>query len=438
VSAPNPAPGSLTCLLIGTGGREAALAWKLRQSPLLKHLHILPGNPGLARWGEVHPGVDIRNAEALAHWCRLNTTDVVLIGPEQPLVDGLADTLRAHGIPVFGPSQAAARLEGSKAWAKAFMQRHGIPTADYRAFRDEHAALDFLRSAPWPVVIKADGLAAGKGVILPSSRQEAILAVEGMLSGQDFGEAGLEIVIERRLVGPELSLLALCDGTRAHLLAPAQDHKRVGDGDVGPNTGGMGTFAPSPAATPELRELIVRTILEPTLLGMAAEGCPFTGTLFIGLMLCDDGPRVIEYNCRFGDPETQVVLPLLEEDLLELVWRIASGTGLENWHLPERWNGAAVCVVAAAGGYPGPVGKGQVIHGLDRVVDVECFPAGVALDGEGRLISAGGRVFSLMARADTLAQARYRVYCALADTAFDGMHYRRDIAARAASEEHAS
>ena len=433
-----PAPHSLTCLLIGSGGREAAMAWKLQQSPLLARLFILPGNPGMGPWGERIQGPGAAEPEQLAAWCHNSGVDLVLIGPEQPLVEGLADELRTRGLHVFGPSRAAARLEGSKAWAKAFMARHDIPTAEHERFTDPETACAWLENAPWPVVIKADGLAAGKGVVLPGSLNDARETVRGMLSGASFGNAGREVVIERRLEGPELSFFALCDGTRAHILAPAQDHKRVGENDTGPNTGGMGAFAPSPLATPALRSRIVETILKPTLSGMVAEGCPFQGLLFIGLMLCEDGPRVIEYNCRFGDPETQVVLPLLEEDLLALAWRVGSGQGLADWHCPDSWPGSAVCVVAASEGYPGPSPTGLPIHGLAGLDPVQVFCAGVALDPDGRLVTAGGRVYSLMARAPSLGQARTQVYTALAGTGFAGMQHRRDIAARAASEEHTS
>lgn len=433
-------PPRLDCLLIGSGGREAALAWKLRQSTHLGRLFLLPGNPGLDALGERLEPALLADPEHLARWCLATGIGLVVIGPEQPLVEGLADHLRSSGLAVYGPSAAAARLEGSKAWAKAFMERHRIPTAEHRCFTRPDQALAFLETAPWPVVIKADGLAAGKGVVLPASPEEARICITGMLSGEDFGAAGREIVVERRLTGPELSLLAICDGTRAHLLAPAQDHKRVLDGDRGPNTGGMGTFAPSPHATPELLGRITDTILAPTLAGMAAEGHPFTGTLFIGLMLCADGPRVIEYNCRFGDPETQVVLPLLEEDLLELLWRVASGHGLEAQPTPVVWQGAAVCVVAASAGYPGPVGRSRPISGLEppdtlRALGVECFTAGVARGGDGGLVSAGGRVYGLMARAATLALARERAYRGMELAGFEGMHFRRDIARAASGED---
>ncbi|MFA7330734.1 MAG: phosphoribosylamine--glycine ligase [Candidatus Delongbacteria bacterium] len=417
-------------LLLGGGGREAALAWSLARSPLCRQLFVAPGNPGLTD-GDCRPGLDPLDGLAVAEFCRAEAVDLVFVGPEQPLVAGLVDELAARGIPAFGPSRLAAELEGSKAWAKAFMERHAIPTAAHRTFSRLDEALDFLAAAPWPVVLKASGLAAGKGVVLPASAPEARAALESMLDGSAFGAAGATVVIEERMNGPELSVFALCDGARGWILGSARDHKRVGEGDTGPNTGGMGALAPSPLATPALLKQVRREILEPVLAGMAAEGRPYRGILYLGLMLTSAGPRVIEFNCRLGDPETQALLPLLELDLLEWAERIARGGHLPAAADPPLKPGCAVCVVLAAAGYPGPVRGGERLEGLDGLTEpgLLAFPAGVARDAAGRLCSAGGRVLGLTALGATAAEARARALAAAERVAFKGVHYRKDIGA---------
>ncbi len=423
----------LRVLLLGSGGREAALAWCLHRSPLLGKLHVLPGNPGMSPWAEAVPGLAMGDQEALVSWCERKPIDLVVVGPEQPLVEGLADRLQEAGIAVYGPTAAAARLEGSKAWAKDFMGRHGIPTARHRCFRDPGEAIAWSDSCGFPVVLKADGLAAGKGVVLPADREECHTVIRGMLSGEAFGDAGRSLVIEERLEGPEVSLFALCDGQEAICLPPAQDHKRISEGDRGPNTGGMGAFAPTPRATADILQRVREEILLPTLRGMREEGHPFRGTLFLGLMLTAEGPKVIEYNCRFGDPETQAVLPLLQEDLLEILHAIATG-GAVGETRTAACSGSALAVVLASRGYPAGSSKGDVIHGLEGELPARVFHAGTALE-RGQLVTAGGRVLALSAQAPSLAEARQQAYAAVARIRFEGMQFRRDIAAGASEED---
>lgn len=385
-------------------------------------------------WGQRLPSLNLLDFPGVIQSCAREDVDLVVVGPEQPLVAGLVDALQAEGIPVFGPTRLAAELEGSKAWSKAFMARHGIPTADFRVFTSAMEALAFLEQAPWPVVIKASGLAAGKGVLLPDSPEEARDGVVAMLEGAAFGEAGSTIVLEERLEGPELSVFALCDGERGWILGSARDHKRVGEGDRGPNTGGMGAIAPGPLATPQLLEEVRRTVLEPVLAGMAAEGRPFCGVLFIGLMLTRQGPRVMEFNCRFGDPETQVLMPALDEglDLADLLYRVAKGEGLPA-DLPQHpMTETAVCLVLAAEGYPGPVKTGDEILGLDSLANdrhLQVFLAGAARGDDGRLLSVGGRVLALTARGADTEQARARALAAMSRLRMRGGHYRKDIGA---------
>ena len=420
----------LRVLLLGSGGREAALAWAFSRSPRCGKLLAAPGNPGLRPWAECLP-LDILDAEAVIACCRGHAVDLVFVGPEQPLVAGLVDRLSEAGIPAFGPSRAAAELEGSKAWAKAFMRRCGVPTATFESFDDLGAARAFLARAPWPVVIKADGLAAGKGVVLPETAGEAQAALAGMLDGSAFGAAGATVVIEERLRGPELSVFALCDGEEGRILGSARDHKRVGEGDSGPNTGGMGAVSPSPLATPELLTRVREEILEPVLAGMVAEGRPYRGILYLGLMLTEHGPAVIEFNCRLGDPETQALLPLLQIDLLEAAWNIARGRGLPPVEA-DPGSRFSACVVLAAEGYPGSPRRGDPIEGLEELAgerDLLVFHAGTALDAAGRLVSAGGRVLGLTGLGDSLEEARSRALGAMARLRLRGAHYRKDIGA---------
>ena len=419
-------------LVVGSGGREHALAWRLARSG--HQLLAMAGNPGLA---EVARTVDIGpdDFDALTALATSEKVDLVVIGPEVPLVAGLADRLRARGLAVFGPSASGARLEGSKVFAKEFFQRHGVATAEFAACTSEReidGALDRLGDR---VVVKADGLAAGKGVVVCDSAEVARGAARDMLSGSRFGAAGRRVLVERRLNGRELSVLALCDGRRAVLLPPVEDHKAVGDGDLGPNTGGMGTVSPAWAGAALLAR-IEREVFEPTLSGLRAEGIDYRGVLYAGLMVGDDGtPWILEYNCRFGDPETQPLMARLaaEEDLG--AWLLGAAQGRLPDGAPAVSPRAAVCVVLAAHGYPGQVRTGDPIRGLAEVAgdpEVIVFHAGTARVG-GQLVTAGGRVLGVTGLGDDLAAARTHAYRAAAQIHFDGMHYRHDIGARGAA-----
>jgi phosphoribosylamine--glycine ligase len=417
-------------LIIGSGGREFGLAWAVKRSPKVTEVLVAPGNAGMAGLARCVP-VAADDVEGLVKLAKAEKADLVIVGPEMPLTLGLVDRLQAQGIPAFGPSQAAAQLEGSKTFAKDFMQRHNIPTAKYRVCRTQAEAEAAVQEFGIPVVIKADGLAAGKGVTVAVTREQALEAIRQILLERVFGAAGEQLVIEECLVGEEASVLAFADGKTVVPMVAAQDHKRVFDADQGPNTGGMGAYAPTPVVTDELLEQIQREILEPTILGMAAEGMPYRGILYAGLMITAQGPKVIEYNCRFGDPETQVILPLLETDLVEIALDCIAGQLDEDriWWKTQ----AAVCVVMAAGGYPGTFAKGQAISGLEaaqQVPGVMVWHAATTFKN-GQFLTAGGRVLSVIAEGDTIAQAVERAYEAAAKIHFAGIHYRRDIAARA-------
>jgi phosphoribosylamine--glycine ligase len=423
----------MNVLLIGSGGREHALAWALSASPLLTRLYCAPGNAGIAEVADCAQ-LDAADHAAVVRFCRENGVDLVVVGPEAPLVAGLADDLMAAGLKVFGPSKAAARLEGSKGFAKDFCAEFGIPTAAYARLKDRAAALAYLDRQPLPIVVKADGLAAGKGVTVAETRQAAVAAIDACFSGA-FGAAGAEIVIEECLVGEEASFHALIDGTHALPLASAQDHKRAYDGERGPNTGGMGAYSPAPVVTPEIARRTMDEIVWPTVKGMAARGTPFKGVLYAGLMITDGGLKLIEYNVRFGDPETQVLMLRLKSDLLPALLAAADGV-LKTFDL--RWHDdAALTVVMAARGYPGDYAKGSEIRGLDaaRAVEgVEVFHAGTARDGP-RLVSAGGRVLNIAARGTTIAAAQRRAYEAVAKIDWPDGFCRSDIGWRALQRE---
>ncbi|RLT43291.1 MAG: phosphoribosylamine--glycine ligase [Chloroflexi bacterium] len=417
----------MNLLLIGSGGREHALAWKLSQSAQVTRIFVAPGNGGTATTAKCEnlPISDSDLAGLLA-FAQARAIDLTVVGPEVPLVAGVVDRFQAAGLRIFGPVQAAAQLEGSKAFSKAFMLRHGIPTAQAQIFSDFEGAADFVWTLDAVPVIKASGLAAGKGVILPDSRDEAVDVLRSVMVDRRFGAAGATVLIEERLVGPEMSVLAFSDGRSLSVMPAAQDHKRLGDGDTGPNTGGMGAFAPSPLATPELLAEVERTILRPTIAGMAAEGAPYVGVLYAGLMLTGDGVKVIEFNCRFGDPETQVVLPLLESDLVDLLQACIDGRLGE---MAPAWRtGAATTVVMASGGYPGDYAKGKPIAGLTEAEAAGCdvFHAGTTL-AEGQLLTNGGRVLSVTGLGDHIAGAAQHAYAGLAHIAFDGAVWRTDI-----------
>ena len=418
-------------LLVGSGGREHAVVWKIAQSPRLERLYIVPGNAGTASLGQ---NVDLPTggkgaAQAIVAFCRQEAVDLVVVGPEAPLSAGLVDELAAAGIPAFGPCQAAAQIESSKAFAKSFMARHHIPTARFAVFKDVEAALEHLDQVDYPVVIKASGLAAGKGVLLPRTVEEAQQALRAMMVERAFGAAGDEVVIEERLVGEEVSLLAFCDGRTICPMPPAQDHKRLLDGDRGPNTGGMGTYAPAPVCPPELVERMCRSVLQPTVDGLRAEGMPFVGVLYAGLILTENGPQVLEFNARFGDPETQVILPLLDSDLLMIFEACVQGK-LDQVQV-EWGQRAAACVVLASEGYPDKSAVNRVIHGLDQnFPNATVFHAGTRLQGE-QALTAGGRVLGVTGWAKTLEEALTNAYAAVNRIQFDGMQYRRDIGWRA-------
>ena len=419
-------------LIVGGGGREHALAWKLAQSPRAERVYVAPGNGGTATEpGVENVAIDATDIDGLCAFALRSGIDLTIVGPEAPLVAGITDAFNTAGLRCFGPSKAAARLEGSKAFAKDFMIRHGIPTAAYRAFEELDAALDYLREIGAPVVVKADGLAAGKGVILAEDLPTAEAAVRDMLGGGRFGSAGSRVVIEELLRGEEASFIAMVDGQHILPLATSQDHKARDDGDRGPNTGGMGAYSPAPVVTAELHRRIMAEVMQPTVAGLAADGIPYVGFLYAGLMIDADGsPRVLEYNCRLGDPETQPILMRLESDLLETCLAALDG-GLAAAN--TRWDARpALGVVIAAGGYPGGYAKGNPISGLESAVsaDTKVFHAGTATAGE-TVVTNGGRVLCVTALGDGVRAAQQRAYDAVSGISFDDAYFRRDIGYRA-------
>jgi phosphoribosylamine--glycine ligase/phosphoribosylaminoimidazole synthetase len=416
---------NMKVLIVGSGGREHAMAWKAAQSPLLEKLWIVPGNPGTVEFGE-NIALSADDVAGVVRTAREHSADLVLVGPEAPLAAGLVDALNEAGVRAFGPTQAAAQIESSKVFSKQFMQRHGIPSARFAVFSDFAAAVDHLDQIDYPIVVKASGLAAGKGVILPETREEAVECLHSILLEGAFGAAGNEVVIEERLSGPEISLLAFSDGRTARAMIPAQDHKRLLDGDTGPNTGGMGAYAPAGICTPAMVEELTRTVLQPTVDGLRAEGKPYVGVLYAGIMLTGNGPRVLEFNCRFGDPETQVLLPLLKSDLLEIAMACTEGC-LEG--ISIEWEaGSAACVVLASEGYPGKATTGCCIQGLkDLPESTVAFHSGTRMGQQDTLVNAGGRVLALTGWGATLDAALSKAYAAVERVHFDGMQYRRDI-----------
>lgn len=414
--------------VIGSGGREHALAWRLSISPSVTKVYAVPGSAAMSGCAEL-VGIDWKQTEHLIQFLKDNQVDLVVIGSEAPLVAGLSDSLCSAGIPVFGPSKAAAQLEGSKVFAKELMKRYDIPTAAYGVFSDVESAKSFIDDTGAPIVVKADGLAAGKGVVVAMTVDEAYAAVEDMLSGNRFGEAGHTVVIEEFMVGEEASLLAFVDGETVVPMIASQDHKRIFDGDKGPNTGGMGTYAPAPVLTDELRDEAMRRILNPVVKALADEGMPYVGCLYAGLMITDEGPKVVEFNARFGDPETQVVLPLLDSDLGEVMMSCAEGTLKAE---EVRWKqSSAACVILASKGYPETSSKGDVIKG-----DIEPYDTTIVFHSGTKLVdhqyvTDGGRVLGVVGLGKDLQTALDRAYGRIEHISFDGMQYRKDIGAKA-------
>lgn len=419
-------------LVVGGGGREHAIIRKLKEAKAAPRLYCAPGNGGIAADAECVP-IKATDVQAMVEWAVQNAIDYVVVAPDDPLALGMVDALAEKGIPAFGPNKAAARIEASKVFSKNLMKKYGIPTARYETFSDAESARAYIRAQDkYPVVVKADGLALGKGVLICKDEAAAMAAVKSMMEDGAFGASGSRVVVEEFLTGPEVSVLSFTDGQTVVPMVSSMDHKRALDGDEGLNTGGMGTIAPNPYYTPEIAQVCMRTIFLPTIEAMRSEGCPFQGCLYFGLMLTPDGPKVIEYNCRFGDPETQVVLPLLEGDLLEIMQATTNGTLAG---VPVKWKDAyAACVVLASGGYPQTYESGKRITGLVEGQlpggEATVFHAGTRLEG-GELVTAGGRVLGVTAVAETLLAAVKDAYAAADHIHFEGMHKRSDIGARA-------
>ena len=419
-------------LVVGGGGREHAIVMKLSESPLVTGLYRAPGNGGIAKFAECYP-VKATDLDGMLALAKKLAVDWVFVAPDDPLVLGMADLMRENGFQVFGPSKAAAIIEGSKVFSKHLMKKYGIPTAKYEVFDNAEKAMAYIRQQnTYPTVVKADGLALGKGVIIAFSEQEACDAVRSIMEDKIFGESGSKLVVEEFLTGPEVSVLAFTDGETVVPMISSMDHKRALDGDQGKNTGGMGTVSPNPYYTKEIAEQCMREIFLPTMHAMNGENRTFRGCLYFGLMLTPNGPKVIEYNCRFGDPETQVVLPMLKTDLLEIMEAVENCT-LEN--LPIQWKtGACACVILASGGYPEKYETGKEITGLDekgQLSGVAVYHAGTKLSEDGKFLTAGGRVLGITASAEKLQDALDAAYRAAGAVTFDGVHYRRDIGKRA-------
>lgn len=423
-------------LLIGGGGREHALAWKLGQSSQVESILAVPGNPGIAELPKCKClSLDLEDLNGLADFAEEHSIDLTVVGPEATLVAGIGDIFRSRGLPIFGPNKAAAELEGSKAFSKNLMRKYNIPTAAYRICTKIEDARAFVAEYGAPVVVKADGLAAGKGVVVAMTEAEALAAIDDMMAGHKFGSAGAQIVMEEFMEGEEATLLAFTDGKIAVPMVASQDHKRINDGDEGANTGGMGAYAPAPVMTEALRIKAEETILKPVIAALNQEGRTYSGCLYAGLMIKGDSIRVVEFNCRFGDPETQVVLPLLDSDLAQIMLACATGTldaSLVSWK-----NQSTVCVVLASGGYPAGYETGKVITGLREAgaaEDVIVFHAGTQ-EKEGQTVTAGGRVLGVTALAKDIRTARDKAYVAVEKIRFDNMHYRKDIAWRALKDQ---
>ncbi len=420
----------MNLLVVGGGGREHAIIKKLRENPAVETIYALPGNGGIAQDAVCVPEIGAKDIDRIVDFARAHAIDFAVVAPDDPLALGCVDRLHEAGIPCFGPDAKAARIEASKVFSKNLMKKYGIPTAHYEVFDDPAKALAYLRSGvSFPIVVKADGLALGKGVLIPQDLREAEAAVKTIMEDRAFGDSGREIVVEEFLTGPEVSVLAFTDGTAIAPMVSSMDHKRAGDGDTGLNTGGMGTVAPNPFYTAEIARVCMDTIFLPTLSAMRAEGCPFKGCLYFGLMLTPEGPKVIEYNCRFGDPETQVVLPLLKTDLLTIMQAVEAGTLGE---LTVEWSrDSAACVILASGGYPEHYEKGKVMKLPETLPEnVTIYHAGDRLEN-GQLVTSGGRVLGVTAIGRTLPDALKDAYAAAERVEFEGKYLRRDIGKRA-------
>jgi phosphoribosylamine--glycine ligase len=417
-------------LVIGGGGREHALVWKIAQSPLIKKIYCAPGNPGMALQAEC-VSLAIDDIEGLINFAQKKKIDLTVVGPELPLILGIVDRFRAEGLAIFGPDRMAARIEGSKGFSKDLMAKYDIPTAAYQTFTDRDAAVEYIHLKGAPIVVKADGLAAGKGVILAQNEEEAIRAVDTIMVQSFFGEAGKKVVIEEFLQGEEASFFVFTDGKNVLSLASSQDHKQVFDGDRGPNTGGMGAYSPAPVVTPALHEKIVKSIVRPTIEGMAREGCPYTGILYVGLMIKGEEIKVLEFNARFGDPEAQPLLVRMKSDIVPVLLDCARGE-LKDLEL-EWYDKAAVCVVMAAGGYPGAYEKGNEIRGLEeagKIDNLVVFHAGT-MQKDGKIVTAGGRVLGVTGLGTTVAEAIEKTYAGVRTISWDKVHFRTDIGKKA-------
>jgi len=416
-------------LVIGSGGREHALVWKLAQSPKVEKIYGAPGNPGIAQIGEC-VNISPTDIKGLADFAEKEGIDLTVVGPEAPLVAGIVDEFESRGLKIFGPSKEAARLEGSKAFSKEMMKKCGVPTADFEVFDDPEKAKKYIKEKGAPIVVKADGLAAGKGVVVARNVEEALEAIDRIMVEKVFGDAGNRVVVEDCLFGEEASYLVVTDGENFIPLATAQDHKAVFDGDKGPNTGGMGAYSPAPVLSKEMEKEVQEKVIKPILRGMREEGHPFKGILYAGLMITEEGPKVLEFNVRFGDPEAQVILRRLKTDLVDVCQSVIEGNLIDSleW-IPET----AICVVLASKGYPGKYEKGKVITGIEeaeKIDNVVVFHAGTAIK-DGKLVTNGGRVLNVTALGKDIVEARENVYKAIEKIHFDGMHYRKDIGLKA-------
>ncbi|MFQ5675097.1 MAG: phosphoribosylamine--glycine ligase [bacterium] len=420
----------LNILVVGGGGREHALVWKIRQSPLVERVYCAPGNPGI---GKLADCVEIQqnDIKGLLNFARKKSIDLTVVGPEEPLVLGLVDEFESQGLKIFGPSKKAAEIEGSKAFSKYILDKYKIPTADCIIFGDVAEAKEYLKEVEYPTVIKASGLAAGKGTFICQTEVEANTALDKIMVERVFGESGNKVLIEKFMQGEEASVLAITDGENLAYLPSAQDHKAIFDHDQGPNTGGMGAYAPTPIVTEAMLARIKREIFEPTIKAMAIEDCPYRGVLYAGLMITREGPKVVEFNCRFGDPEAQAILPLVSDDIVDVMLRIASGKTInDSLGLSARWS---MCVIMSSGGYPGSYEKGKEIFGLESEFgdDIEIFHSGTRMAENGAIVSNGGRVLGVTATAEDFYSAREKAYWAVGKITFDRAYYRRDIGAKA-------